>query len=147
MDYNSFKKKDGFTLIEIIITLVVVAILASMIFQFTYTSAKNSTQASIWFAREVDLQEAMEKIVAIYRIRVETDMVDLQALRDDVDTVVANANNDTEVDTDQTGYIDFVPDGSKKFKSSSITSSYGSQIALIVTLKNNGQRLQSLFTK
>ena len=64
MASNIIKKTDGFTLIEVIITLVVTSILALMVLQFTKTATVHGTKTSTWFAKNTQLQMSMEKISA-----------------------------------------------------------------------------------
>lgn len=149
MASNIIKKTDGFTLIEVIITLVVTSILALMVLQFTKTATVHGTKTSTWFAKNTQLQMSMEKINATYRTMADNETIDLPALRKFADTVANGTNGSPDVDDKLTGYISFnQPNSNEKiFDATSIQSSQGSNSVLVVTLKNDEQKLRSCFVE
>jgi prepilin-type N-terminal cleavage/methylation domain-containing protein len=62
----------GFSLIEVIVTLTVAAILGTILIQFMGSNLSNSAAGVNAFANELKLRQTMEKITADYRHWLET---------------------------------------------------------------------------
>ena len=82
-------KNQGFTLLEVIITLIVGSILGAILVQFMGTSMKNSFEPVIMVQNSNGVYEIMERMNADYKMRLLTSTVDPLA---DFRTDVLNGN-------------------------------------------------------
>ncbi len=60
------KNQQGFTLIELIVTLTVAAVLAAMIAAFTGTALQRSGEPAVRLSETYNLQQVMENITGYY---------------------------------------------------------------------------------
>jgi len=83
-------KNQGFTLLEVVITLIVGSILGAILVQFMGTSMKNSFEPVIMVQDGCGVYEIMEKMNADYKMRLLTSTVNPL---DEFKTVVENGWN------------------------------------------------------
>jgi prepilin-type N-terminal cleavage/methylation domain-containing protein len=129
--------KQGFTLLEVIITFIVAAILGTIFLQVMGTSMQQSYEPVSMVQDGFSVNEIMEKMNAHYRNRLLTSTSNpLADFKSDVELNTPNFG----VYTYQTQYIRF---------------SGGNEVAdaspdpriLKITITHGGQRLSALFTK
>ena len=137
-------KNQGFTLLEVVITLIVGSILGAILVQFMGTSMKNSFAPVIMVQDGNGVHEIMEKMNSDYKMRLMTSTVDPL---DDFKTDVENGNVignipffgiyawDTKYITFTGGVEDPAPDPAPD------------PDVLKVTITHGGQSLTALFTK
>ena len=127
--------KAGFTLIEVIVGLLIVAVLAAMIYQTTGGGLWRSAQGVGECRTLFELQGEMEHIVAVYKqgLKDGGGNIDLTAFRD---AVLVDPDID-HVDTSQTGYLN------ESEGTFSLTASPTK--LLLVTLAQDDQRIASIF--
>ena len=87
----------GFSLLEVIVALVLVAIVGAMLFSFMGEKITKSGRAVNWMADELELSEVMEKILADYREALENENqatfisgIEDSYTSDTIDVLVAN---------------------------------------------------------
>ena len=79
-------KNQGFTLLEVVITLIVGSILGAILVQFMGTSMKNSFEPVIMVQNGYGGHEIMEKLNSVYKMRLMTSTDDpLGDFKTDVD--------------------------------------------------------------
>ena len=137
-------KSQGFTLLEVVITLIVGSILGAILVQFMGTSMKNSFEPVIMVQDGCGVYEIMEKMNSDYKWRLMTSTDDPL---DDFKTDVENGN--------VIGNIPFF--GNYVWVTKYITFTGGVENALPdaaanprvlkVTITHGGQSLTALFTK
>jgi len=136
-------KNHGFTLLEVVITLIVGSILGAILVQFMGTSMKNSFEPVIMVQNSNGVYEIMEKINSDYKMRLMTSIDNpLEDFKDDVDDGNDLVTSDPYFGeyAVTTNYIQFVggveaPDLSANPR------------VLKVTITHGGQSLTALFTK
>jgi prepilin-type N-terminal cleavage/methylation domain-containing protein len=83
----SIFKNQGFTLLEVVITLIVGSILGAILVQFMGTSMKNSFEPVIMVQNSNGVHEIMEKLNSVYKMRLMTSTLDpLFDFKGDVET-------------------------------------------------------------
>ena len=132
--------KAGFTLLEILVTLIVASILGAMLIQFLGSGMTRSTQPVIMAQSSLTLNQTMERMQADYQKLLVTDPTPLSTFK----THVENGNVDTNVPyfgaySFQTGYV--VLTGGNEAPDSG-----GSNRILKVTITAQNQSLTALFT-
>ena len=138
-----FTKNQGFTLLEVVITLIVGSILGAILVQFMGTSMKNSFEPVIMVQSGTGVHEIMERMNADYKMRLLTSPVDpLNDFRTDVlnGNLVTSDPHFGEYAITTIGYIVF--DGSN----AEIPDSVALRV-LKVTITHGGQSLTALFTR
>ena len=139
----SIFKNQGFTLLEVVITLIVGSILGAILVQFMGTSMKNSFEPVLMVQDGCGVYEIMEKMNSDYKWRLMTSTVDPL---DNFKTDVENGN--------VIGNIPFF--GNYAWATKYITFTGGVEDAiedatelrvLKVTITHGGQSLTALFTK
>ena len=75
----------GFTLLEVVITLVVAAILATILMQFMGTSLTRSTEPLVLLQEGLELGEIMEKMTADYKRLLATDSAPLESFKSNIE--------------------------------------------------------------
>jgi prepilin-type N-terminal cleavage/methylation domain-containing protein len=80
------KQKNGFTLIEIIITLVIASIFGVVIFQYLGSSLTRSSDPIFRLKKSLTLQQVAENITADYKRNFSTDLAGLKAKVDNPST-------------------------------------------------------------
>jgi prepilin-type N-terminal cleavage/methylation domain-containing protein len=133
--------QKGFTLIEVIITLVVAAILGTILVQFMGTSLTRSAEPVIMVQEGFSLSEVMEKITAHYKYLLATDSNPLTNFKTDIEN--GNVSENTPYFGDysiQTAYITFSG-------GSEVLDTSGDNRVLKVIIYKGDQSLAALFTK
>ena len=137
----SIFNNHGFTLLEVVITLIVGSILGAILVQFMGTSMKNSFAPVIMVQNANGVHEIMEKLNSDYKWRLMTSDDPLGDFEGDVD--------DGNVDTNDpyfgeyartTEYIVFDDDGNEESDDTELR-------ILKVKITHGGQSLTALFTK
>ena len=128
----------GFSLLEVIVALVLVAVVGSMLFSLMGEKLTKSGRAINWMADEFELSEVMEKILADYREELENETFDLATF---VGGINASYGSDTlDVQVTRT---DFQPDSSPPVD---YTESGTDNTIWKVTLTEGDQTLITIFT-
>ncbi|MBW1821184.1 MAG: type II secretion system protein [Deltaproteobacteria bacterium] len=137
-------KNQGFTLLEVVITLIVGSILGAILVQFMGTSMKNSFEPVIMVQNGYGVYEIMEKMNSDYKMRLLTSTVDpLYDFKNDVENGWNVANTPyfgaytvvTKYITFTGGAEDAAPDPAPDPR------------VLKVTITHGGQSLMALFTR
>jgi prepilin-type N-terminal cleavage/methylation domain-containing protein len=136
-------KNQGFTLLEVVITLIVGSILGAILVQFMGTSMKNSFEPVIMVQDGNGVNEIMERMNADYKMRLLTSTVDpLYDFKSDVEN------------GDVLGNVPYF--GDYAWTTKYITFTNGAEDAiedatelriLKVTITHGGQSLTALFTR
>lgn len=135
-------KNQGFTLLEVVITLIVGSILGAILVQFMGTSMKNSFEPVIMVQNGYGGHEIMEKLNSVYKMRLMTSTGDPL---DDFRTDVINGRLPLIAPvighyTETTNYIVFDNNGDEV--------SDNTQLRILkVTITHGGQSLTALFTR
>ena len=141
--------QKGFTLVEIIVTIVLAAILGAMFLQVMETNLTGSVEPLIRVQDTFILNEVMEKITADYKKLTIEDQTPLATLKSRI------GNKDEEVTNGNYGsytvkYNDYIlfndDDGDSIYDEVHDDGSGGNKI-LKVTVSIGDERLTSLFTK
>jgi len=125
------ESQKGFTLIEIIVTLILVGISAAIMFPAMGTSLIRSAEPVERLNDHHLLIQEMDKWIGVYRDEIQNNSLDITSFKTDVDS---NANY-----LDNTAYINSFNGGTY--------NTQGTNKILRVTLANNGQTLIALFAE
>ena len=133
--------QKGFTLLEVVITLVVAAILATIITQFMGTSLTRSSEPLVKLQEGLSLGEVMERMTADYKRLLATDDDPLGTFKANVENgnIVGNTPYYGEYSR-TTEYIGFTG-------GAEVPDSSGDNRVLKVVISSGDQSLVSLFTK
>ncbi len=138
---ESNENQTGFTLIEVLITLIVASILGAILIQLMGTNITRSGKALVMAQDRASLISVMEKITAHYKLTAET-AAPLANLRTDVKNGNQQGNDPYFGEyTWETKYIAFDP-GTNREKS----EGEGDTI-LKITITKDEQTIVALFTK
>ena len=134
-------KNHGFTLLEVVITLIVGSILGAILVQFMGTSMKNSFEPVLMVQDGNGVHEIMEKLNSVYKMRLMTSTDDpLYDFKTDVESgmlpLAAPVIGHYSATTD---YIEFI--GGNE------TPDTTEPRILKVKITHGGQSLTALFTK
>jgi prepilin-type N-terminal cleavage/methylation domain-containing protein len=124
---------DGFTLLEITITIILAAILGTILFQFMGSVLTNSGESVIKVQDGFELSAVMERITADYRELISQDTDPLGTLKTRIDAGLYGTYAGT------TSWVTF--NGTNEDDDTS-----GDHHVLKVTVSIGGQSLTSLFT-
>lgn len=133
--------RKGFTLIEVLITLVVAALLGTILVEFMGTSLKRSAEPVIMVQEEFSLSEVMEKMTADYKRLLITDNSPLENFK----SFIENGNVEENVPyygqySIQTAYIAFQ-------EGNEVADTSGKNRILKVVITSGVQSLTALFSK
>ncbi|MBU2547974.1 MAG: prepilin-type N-terminal cleavage/methylation domain-containing protein [Proteobacteria bacterium] len=136
---NSFRSggragHGGFTLLEIIITITVAAILSAALVQLVGTASSKTTEPVLLVQEGYALNEVMERITADYKDLVSNDATPLQTLA----SRLAGGQYGTYTVT--TSYVAFQ-------SGSEVADGSGANLTLKVTITRGDQSLIALFTQ
>ena len=139
-----FTKNQGFTLLEVVITLIVGSILGAILVQFMGTSMKNSFEPVIMVQERNGVNEIMEKLNSVYKMRLMTSNDPLTNFQADV---LSGMNPPLapvigHYTVNETKYITFT--GGVEDVASDTAADPN---VLKVTITHGGQSLTALFTK
>lgn len=123
------KKNRGFTLIEIIITITLIAIAAAMFVAYMGTSLTQSSASSGMVAKQYALIQQMEIITSTYRQEINGGTLNLANFK------TAHVDTNPYVDVANTLFTTLN------------NGTYETQQVLVVTLKNEDQTITSIFTE
>ena len=139
---SKHRNPNGFSLIEIIITLLVAALLGTVLIQYMSTSLTKSAESVIMIQKGYALNHVMESMTADYKNLLLTDTDPLTTFKNYVENGNSAENSPYygEAYTVQTGYIIF--NGGNEEQDLS-----GDNQILKVTITLNEQSLTALFTK
>jgi prepilin-type N-terminal cleavage/methylation domain-containing protein len=134
--------KQGFTLLEVIITFIVAAILGTIFLQVMGTSMQQSYEPVSMVQNGFSVNEIMEKMNADYRNRLITSTSNpLADFKSDVENGNVIANTPYFGDyTYQTQYIKFIG-------GNEVADASADPRILKITITHGGQRLSAIFTK
>ena len=149
MIHVSSRYQKGFTLVEIIVTIVVAAILGAMFLQIMETNLTGSVEPLIRVQDTFTLNEVMEKITADYKKLTIEDQTPLATLNSRI------GNKDEEVTNGIYGsytvkyndYVVFNDDDSDGIYDEVHDDGSGGNKILKVAVSIGDERLTSLFTK
>jgi prepilin-type N-terminal cleavage/methylation domain-containing protein len=124
------RHQNGFTLIEIIVTLILIGMTAAIMFPVMGNNLMKSPEPITRVNTQYALIQEMDKWNGLYRNAIEKDTLDLSSFKLDIDN---NANY-----LDNTTYIN-------SFNGGAYTTQ-GTDKILMVTLKKDNQTVCSLFS-
>ncbi|MFC1884017.1 type II secretion system protein [Thermodesulfobacteriota bacterium] len=131
----------GFTLLEVVITLVVAAILATILMQFMGTSLTRSAEPLVLLQEGLELGEIMEKMTADYKRLLATDSAPLESFKSNIENGNVEGNSPYFGSYSiETKYISFT--GGTEVEDTS-----GENLVLKVIIGAGDQKLVALFTK
>ena len=81
MRIQSFKKIRGFTLIEVIITITLFALVAAMIAPFMGTMMTRSSEPVVYVQESLAIGQVMANLMADYKKEVDADTLDLDTFK------------------------------------------------------------------
>jgi prepilin-type N-terminal cleavage/methylation domain-containing protein len=141
-DVSKPLSQNGFSLIEIIVTLVVAALFGTMFLQYMGTSLTKSAEPVIDVQKAYETGKIMESLIADYKKLLLMDENPLTTF----ETYIANGNIEGNTPyyggyTARTSYIMFDEDGNETADES------GENRILKVSITSSDQTLTSLFTK
>jgi prepilin-type N-terminal cleavage/methylation domain-containing protein len=127
--------ETGFTLVEVIVTILIAAIMGAFFIQFMGTAMSKSTRSieTVW--EEATAERLMERIVADYVAEINKSDPESALGR----MVTKNQNKDYGIDTVTMAYISFTSGGAEQSETLSKT--------LKVTVKAPGSDLITLLTE
>ena len=133
------RNQSGFTLLEVIITLVVASILGVLLYQFMGTSLTQSSVSVVRVQDEFKLNAVIEKMTAYYRNFVVTGTETLGTFKNSVGGEGSTQSNSYgDYDVVHNRYITFNAQGDEI---------EGGTRILKVTIKKGEQTLTTLFTE
>lgn len=134
----------GFTLIEVIVTLIVAAILGTMLVTFMETGIAESAKTLARVKNTYDLGKVIENMTADYKSKMATEATPLDAFKSNVGTAgstVSNAYGSYKVINN--GYITITCTG----KSCSESNGGSSILKVTITDPYNTQTITALFAQ
>lgn len=139
-------KTDGFTLIEIVISLILLAVVGSFLIQLINIAIGQSSAPIAAIKQGLELTEIMEKITADYQWVVLTDAAALQTFKQRVE----DGNDPTNIPYFGTykvtaKYINFSANGADFHEAD--TACTADCDTLKITISKGDQHLTALFTK
>lgn len=139
------RNQKGFTLLEFIVTLVLVAVVGAMVVSFMGTPVTQSGRSVTWMKDEFELSGVMERMLADYREQLNAGTLDLAAFVADRDTAAEiNALYGSNIDDVQVAATDFQPDPAP---SADYTEGGADSTIQKVTLGKGDQALVTIFTE
>jgi len=135
----------GFSLLEIIVTLVLIATVGAMMVSFLGKQLSQGGGTTEWMRGEFELSTVMERIIADYREELSAETLDLavfMAARDTADEV--NALYGSAIDDVEEAATAFAADPAP---SADFTESGTDPAVRKLTLVKGGQRLITIFTE
>ncbi|WP_075068154.1 prepilin-type N-terminal cleavage/methylation domain-containing protein [Desulfothermus okinawensis] len=130
--------RAGFTLIEIIITLIVAGILGVMIYTLISAHSKSSVQSVLLVRENGVLIDAMERVDGHYRALIENHSLDLDSFKNDLDGIVHGVDSSISVESK---FIDFDSNNRE------VPDTSGDHKFLKVTLTKDNISVVNLFSK
>jgi prepilin-type N-terminal cleavage/methylation domain-containing protein len=143
-DLRSHWPADGFTLLEIIVTLVIASLLGTVLFEIMNSALRRSSEPVVMVRQGYELTAIMERIHADYRFLLDADAPScLGKIKDRVE----NGNNAAKtpyygVYTCQTKYISFDGTGHENALPDTVDLNI-----LKVTIRRNDQALTAVLVR
>lgn len=136
-------RTSGFTLVEVIMAVVILAAAAAMAGQYASTSMGRGAATTLSFNDELALRNALEDITIHYKGQIAAGAMTLAGV-----VTYVNANHAALVDDANTGYISFSDgDGDGTYTPSAVTDTYSAGLDLLITLTRGGQSLAILLSE
>jgi len=132
--FSIYTDQKGFTLLEVIVTIIVAAIMGTMLVQFMGTSMIWSTKPVTQVQKAFSLKEVMDKITADHKKLLAEDSTPLATLKTNIE------NNNYGTYSSQTGYIRFTG-------GNEVVDGTGANRILKAKITSGDQTLTTLFTK
>ena len=135
--------QNGFSLLEVIVTLVLVAIVGAMVVSFMGTQVTQSGRSVTWMKEEFELSQVMERMLADYREELNDETLVLATFvgdRDTAEEINAPTMYESSIDYAEATPIAF--DADNKEIPAAETSTIWK-----VTLKKGDQALITIFTE
>ncbi len=137
--------QKGFSLIEVIVTLVLIAIVGAMVVSYMGTTTRQTGKTLTWLSDEFELSQVMERIVADYREELNSAPPNWATFFGSRDTVgEINTRYGADIDDVEVEPTAFQADPSP---STDYTESGTDNSVQKVTLKKGEQTLITLFTE
>lgn len=137
------RRTSGFTLIEVLVAVIILAVAAAMAGQFASTSMGRGATGSLAVNNEILLRNALEDVTIHYKAQIAADTLSLTEVASYVNTNYPSLVNDA-----YTGYLTFSDtDGDGTYTASAITDTYASGRMLLVTLTRGEQSLGAMFSE
>lgn len=127
---SNVQSHKGFTLIEIIVTLMLIAITAAIMFPVLGTNLIKSPEPIARLNNQYLLIQEMDKWTGLYRAAIESNNLDLANFKLNIDNNASYLDNTTYINS---------------FNGGAYTTQ-GTDKILMVTLKQNDQTLYALFS-
>ncbi len=140
-EFTRFRKRDGgFSLVELIVTLVVAAILGTLLVVYMGTGITKSGIPIIWVKQEFTVFKVMERITADYQTALKTTPFNLATFAAQIDTAAkVNATYGSDIDSSTVVNTAFPAAGG--------TETGTDPNIIKVTLRKGDQSVTSLFTQ
>jgi prepilin-type N-terminal cleavage/methylation domain-containing protein len=138
----NFRSQKGFTLIEIIVTIILAAIMGTIFIQFMSKSLTKSAEPLMLIQKAYSLNQIIEEITADYKDLLDSDTTPIETLKIYIENGNIDGNNPYYGQyTQQTDFITF--DGSKN----EIPDASGNNRILKAIITSDNQSITVLFTK
>ncbi len=139
------KRRHGFTLVEIIASLVILSVLGAFMIQLTSAVGTCGSSAIITVKQRFELAAVMEKMLSDYKWLLLTNITPLETLRVRIENGNNPANTPYFGDYDiSTKFINFTSNGTN-YEEDAVTCATDCK-TLKVVLSHENQRLTALFT-
>ncbi len=139
------KRKSGFTLIEMIASLVILSFLGAFLIQFVSTIGRRGGIAILTVKQRFELIAVMEKILSDYKWLLLTNTTPLETFRIRIENGNKPENSPYFGEYDiSTKYINFIPNGTNYEENAAECVMDCRTLKIVVSLGN--QRLTTLFT-
>ena len=132
--FSVYTDQKGFTLLEVIVTIIVAAIMGTMRVQFMGASIIKSAKPITLVQKVFSLNEVMQKITADHKKLLTEDNTPLATLKTNIE------NNNYGTYSYQTGYIRFTG-------GNEVVDGTGANKVLKAKITSGDQTLMALFTK
>ena len=137
----------GVALIEVIVTLIIVAVVGTMVISYRGSTTRQTEKTLSWLSDEFELSQVMEQIVADYREELHNESLDLAAFVSSRDTVgEINTMYGADIDDVEVEATDFQADTPGDPSTDYSESGTDSAIQKM-TLRKGDQVLITLFTE
>ncbi len=138
--FKRFHGEDGFSLVELIVTLVVAAILGTLLVVYMGTGITKSGIPILWVKQEFTVFQVMERITADYQAALKTTPFNLT-------TFAAQIDSATKVNTRYGSDIDSSTVVNTAFPAAGGTETGTDPNIIKVTLRKGDQSVTALFTQ
>ncbi|HOI74723.1 MAG TPA: type II secretion system protein [Syntrophales bacterium] len=138
--FRRFHGEDGFSLVELIVTLVIAAILGTLLVVYMGTGITKSGIPVIWVKQEFTVFKVMERVTADYQAALKTTPFNLATFASQIDTATkVNARYGSDIDSSTVVSTAFPADGG--------TETGTDPNIIKVTLRKGDQSVTALFTQ